>query len=60
MADGKSISKWPSPYINSVSEDDSVVIRVNQDMGEIGSRKSGLPTSVKSERMSISHVGGKV
>jgi len=59
MADSNSISKFPAPYINSVRENDPIVIRVNQDMGEIGSRKSGLPTDVKSTGMQIEHVGGK-
>lgn len=59
MADSNSISKFPAPYINSVRENDPVVIRVNQDMGEIGSRKSGLPTDVRSDSMNIEHVGGK-
>lgn len=55
-----SISKFPGPYVNSVREDDPVVIRVNQDRGEIGSRTSGLPKDVTSSDMSIEHVGGKV
>lgn len=58
MAD--STSKFPAPYVNSIRENDPIVVRVNQDMGEIGSRKSGLPDNVKSERMGIQHVGDKV
>lgn len=60
MADSNSTSKFPAPYINSVSENDSVVIRVDQDRGEIGSRASGLPKDVTSSSMNIDHVGGKV
>lgn len=60
MADSNSTSKFPSPYVNSVRENDPVVIRVDQDKGEIGSRASGLPKDVTSGQMSIDHVGGKV
>lgn len=59
MADSSSTSKFPGPYVDSVRENDPVVIRVDQDMGEIGSRKSGLPNSVTSGSMGIEHVGGK-
>lgn len=55
-----STDKFPGPYVNSIREDDPIIIRVNQDKGEIGSRTSGLPTSVRSENMGIEHVGGKV
>lgn len=54
-----STSKFPQPYLNSIREDDPVVIRVNQDKGEIGSRASGLPSDIKSSGMGIEHVGGK-
>lgn len=57
MADSNSVSKFPSPYVNSVRESDPVVIRVDLDNGEIGSRASGLPEDVKSEKMTIDHVG---
>lgn len=57
MADSKSISKFPGPYVNSVSEFDSVVIRVNQDLSEIGTRGDAVPKNVTSERMQIRHVG---
>lgn len=60
MADSNSTSKFPAPYVNAVSENDSVIIRVDQDKGEIGSRNSGLPKNVTSSQMSIEHVGGKV
>lgn len=59
MADSNSISKFPAPYVSTVRESDPVVIRVDQDKGEIGSRASGLPGDVKSEKMTIEHVGGK-
>jgi len=57
MADSNSISKLPSPYVNRVSENDPIVIRVDQDRGEIGSRASGLPGNVRSEKMNLEHVG---
>lgn len=60
MADSKSTSAFPAPYVNTVSENDSYVIRVDQDKGEIGSRSSGLPKEVTSTSMGIEHVGGKV
>lgn len=55
-----STSKFPGPYVNMVREDDPVLIRVDQNKGEIGSRSSGMPGTMKSEGMSISHVGDKV
>ena len=57
MADSTSTQKFPAPYVESVRENDPVVIRVNQDMGEIGSRASGLPKDVKAMGMTLSHVG---
>lgn len=60
MADSNSTSKFPAPYVNSIREDDPVVIRVNQDKGEIGSRSSGMPSGLDTSGMSIEHVGGKV
>lgn len=60
MADSNSTDKFPKPYVNSIRENDPVVIRVDQDKGEIGSRSSGLPSSVTSDTMGIEHVGGKV
>lgn len=59
MADSNSISKFPAPYVSTVRESDPVVIRVDQDNGEIGSRPSGMPSDSKSEKMTIEHVGGK-
>lgn len=60
MADTKSTSSFPAPYVNSVSENDSYVIRVDQDNGEIGSRNSGMPKTMLTEKLTIEHVGGKV
>ena len=60
MADSNSTSKFPAPYVSSISENDSLIIRVDQDKGEIGSRSSGLPKDVTSTTMGIEHVGGKV
>ncbi len=53
MAEGK----FPGPYINSVKEEDSMMIRVDQDLLGIGARSSGLPKDIKNSTQSISHVG---
>lgn len=58
MADSNSIGKFPAPYIDSVNERESCVVRVDQDRGEIGSRPSGMPSMMMTERMGIQHVGG--
>lgn len=60
MADSTSTSKFPGPYVNSIRENDPVVIRVNQDKGEIGSRSSGMPGDMMTSGMAIEHVGSKV
>lgn len=57
MADSTSTSKFPGPYVNSIRENDPVVIRVNQDKSEIGARSSGMPSGMMTESMSIEHVG---
>lgn len=57
MADSNSTSKFPGPYVNSISEKDSVVIRVNQDMSEIGTRGDAVPKNVRSSGMMIEHTG---
>lgn len=59
MADSNSISKFPAPYVSTVRESDPVVIRVDQDHGDIGSRPSGMPKDNASSGMTIEHVGGK-
>lgn len=53
----KSTSKFPTPYVNSVNETDSYVIRVDQDNGQIGSRPATAPTFESNSRMGIEHVG---
>jgi hypothetical protein len=53
----KSTSKFPTPYVNSINETDSYVIRVNQDNGDIGSRPSSAPSFESNSRMTIEHVG---
>lgn len=58
--DTNSTSKFPAPYVNSVSEDESYIVRVDQNKGEIGSRSSGMPKTMMTESMTISHVGGNV
>lgn len=60
MGDSTSTGKFPAPYVDMVRENDSVVVRVDQDMGEIGSRPSGMPKMMMTERMTISHVAGGV
>ena len=60
MANGDSIGKFPAPYVEQVRENDPVVVRVDQDNGEIGSRPSGLPKDITSSRMGIQHVGSGV
>lgn len=60
MAESNSTNKFLGPYVNSIRENDPVVIRVDQDKGEIGSRSSGLPKEITSTSMSIEHTGGKV
>lgn len=57
MADSTSIGKFPAPYVEQCRENDPLVVRVNQDEGEIGSRPSGMPKVMLTERMTISHVG---
>lgn len=58
--DTNSTSKFPAPYVNSVDENESYIVRVDQNKGEIGSRSSGMPKTMMTESMSISHVGGEV
>lgn len=58
--DTSSTSKFPAPYVNSVSEDTSVVVKVDQNKGEIGSRASGMPKTMLTEKMGIEHVGGTI
>lgn len=58
--DTNSTSKFPAPYINSVDESESYVVKVDQNKGEIGSRASGMPKTMMTEKMSIDHVGGSV
>lgn len=58
--DTNSTSKFPAPYINSVDENESYVNKVDQNKGEIGSRPSGMPKTMLTEKMGIEHVGGQV
>lgn len=53
----KSTSKFPTPYVNSVSENDPYVVRVDQDHGQIGSRPSATPGYDVTGKMGIEHVG---
>jgi hypothetical protein len=60
MADSNSVQRFPAPYVESIRESDPVVIRVDQDFGEIGSRPSQAPKDVRSSRMGIAHVGDSI
>lgn len=59
MAGDNSTSKFPSPYINSIREEDPVVVRVDQNMSEIGTRSVVMPKGFTNSGMTIEHVGGK-
>lgn len=50
-------SSFPSPYVNSVNEKDSYVVRVDLEHGEIGSRPKHFPKGLSNSKMNISHVG---
>jgi hypothetical protein len=58
--DTSSTSKFPAPYVNSVSEEESYVVKVDQNKGEIGSRSSGMPKTMLTEKLGIEHVGGTI
>lgn len=58
--DTNSTSKFPAPYHNSVDENESYVVKVDQNKGEIGSRASGMPKTMMTERLGIEHVGGTI
>jgi hypothetical protein len=55
-----SIDKFPAPYVDSIREDDPIVVRVDQDFGEIGSRPKTAPREMMTSRMEIEHVGSGV
>lgn len=52
-----SMNKTPSAYVNSVNINDSYMIRVEQEHGEIGSRPSNMPKFQGNGKLSIEHVG---
>lgn len=58
--DTNSTSKFPAPYVNSVNEDESYIVRVDQNKGEIGSRSSGMPKTMLTDKLGIDHVGGTI
>lgn len=58
--DTNSTSKFPAPYVNSVDENESYIVRVDQNKGEVGSRASGMPRMMMTEKMGIEHVGGTI
>ena len=50
------------PYINTVSQDSSVMHYVRDGefgMSDIGATSEGMAKSIKTERMTIQHVGNK-
>jgi hypothetical protein len=53
MAQGK----VPTPYVNDVKEDRSVMQYVEFEVMGIGARKSGLPTDGTNGVKSLQHVG---
>jgi hypothetical protein len=51
---------FPRPYLNDVKQDDATMHYVRGGdftNTDIGSRKSGTPDDIKSEKMTIEHVG---
>lgn len=52
-----STGTFPAPYMNDVREEDSIMVRVNQDKLDIGARSSGMPKDVASSGMNLDHVG---
>jgi hypothetical protein len=54
---GDSKGRFPAPYIQDVKANDPMMKRVDQEHLEIGARASGMPKNVKSEGLSIHHVG---
>lgn len=52
-------SGFPKPYVNSISAEDSMIVRVPMKHLGIGARPSGMPSgSGFGENMKIEHVGG--
>lgn len=51
-------TKFPGPYLQTTKAEDPIMIRVDLHHGEIGSRPSGMPKSIKDQGMGIEHVGG--
>ncbi len=53
MAQGK----VPTPYVNDVKEDNSVMVYMPFDTMGIGARKSGIPSGNTNGIRSLDHVG---
>jgi hypothetical protein len=51
------MAKFPRAGSVEPKEADPMMKRVDQNNGEIGSRKGGMPKHVKSDGMSLRHVG---
>ena len=52
-------ANFPKPYINTITAEDSMIVRVPMKHLGIGARASGMPNSIADgESMKIQHVGG--
>lgn len=50
---------FPGPNINRLIDNSPKIVKVAMDTMEWGARKSAQPKNVRSDVMSLSHVGGK-
>lgn len=48
---------FPGPYVNTVKEMDPMIKRIDTNKMDIGARDAGMPDNVRSEGMTIKHVG---
>lgn len=58
--DKPNMNFFPGPNMTKCEIEDSMMIRVDVTQGEIGSRNSGLPKALLTEKMEIEHVGGSL
>lgn len=56
--DNSTTKGFPKPYMSEAKIEDPIMKRVSVHHGEIGSRSSGMPSSLLDAGMSIQHVGG--
>ena len=52
------MARFPRAGSQEPKSDDPMMKRVDLDHGEIGSRPSGMPKGMDSDKMRLSHVGG--